>query len=162
MNKPASLHEFDVVQNIALGALAIFNFTNEFFKKTDEMRGPSIALCMLVLPLVFNQNFVDSANNRSFSGGLYKMINEDRAIFSGLQDRVEKMKDISMRSLNLCFTSKLLTLDSESFEVQPVRSKSPSFTGNELKEIIATAKRLGHWMSQPSFQELCTLLKVRF
>jgi len=163
MNNDSKLvHEYDVVQNIAIGAIAIFNFANEFYKKTGELRGPSIALCMLVLPLIFNKTFVSNAHRRAFNGGLYKVINEDKSMFAGLQDRVEKMHSVSIRSLNLGFTSKLLTMDQENFEILPVRSKSPEFNNNEIKEMISTSRRLGQWFSQPSFQELCTLLKVRF
>ena len=131
-NKTNQLHEFDVVQNLAIGAVGIFYFANEFYKKTGELRGPDIALCMLILPLIFNRNFVKSAHRRGFSGGLYKVVNEDMAIFSGLQERMEKMQSISIRSINLCFTSRLLTMDMVTYEILPIRSKLPKFLSKDI------------------------------
>ncbi|MCW3791090.1 DUF6521 family protein [Paenibacillus sp. LS1] len=157
------MNEYDVVQNVALGSIALWIFSVEYYKRTEEKKGINLPILMLVLPLVLNESFTNSVYARNMKGGLFNSLNADSALFIGLQERMQDMSELSLKSLNLCFSSKLLYYHHMTHEIIPVRmgytiiNKYDSF-----KRITATSKRLGYWLATLEFDELCQLMKVRF
>ncbi|MGO4185493.1 three component ABC system middle component [Paenibacillus sp. TAF43_2] len=158
-----NIHEYEVVQNVAIGALALWTFSVEYYKTLEENRGPDLAVSMLVLPLIFNEDFVKKAYRRNFKGGLFNSLNEDKTLFLGMQERMESMASLTLKSLNICFSAKLIFYDHVRHEYLPIRMNVPQNNGNsDIKDILATAKRLGYWFSTIDFNELCALIKVRY
>ncbi|WP_341282082.1 three component ABC system middle component [Paenibacillus sp. FSL H8-0537] len=157
------VHEFDAVQNQALGALLLWTFVAEYFKVKGENEGPTLPHMMLVLPILFNQDFVENIYKRNFKGGLYNALNEDMSLFAGVQNRMQAMSDLTLRSINFCCSARIVLIDKESYEFIPVRSKIQNFKHNEsIHKMLAAAKRLGHWFAINELNQICALLKVRF
>jgi site-specific DNA-adenine methylase len=155
--------EYEVIQNCALGALALWTFAAEYYLKSDEKYGPNLAVAMLVLPLVYNEHFVNSVFRRNLKGGFYNALNDDKALFLGVQDRMQSMATLTLKSINICFSAKLLTYDKDNSELLPIRTNTPAYKDNDsIKDILSASKRLGYWFSTLNFQELCALLKVRY
>lgn len=155
--------EYDVIQNSALGSLALWTFAKEFYESTHRQQGAPLPLTMLVLPMVFHRETVSSIFRRDFEGGLYRAIGEDRTISAGIQQRMEAMDDQTFRALNLAFASGLLKYDPQTAEVLPFRtSQAFQISIGETKEIMAASKRLGRWFSTISMEQISILLKVRF
>jgi hypothetical protein len=157
------LNEFDLVQNAALGSILIWSFVSEFYKTQDEKTGPTLPHLMLVLPLLFNQHFVNSIYSKKRKGGLYNALNEDRVLFAGVQSRMESMSKLTLRSIHIGMAAKILLIEKNTFEFIPIRSKVPDFKENEsIKRMLVASKRLGYWFSTIDFNQICALLKVRF
>lgn len=156
-------HEFDAVQNPALGALLLWTFVAEYFKAKGENEGPTLPHMMLVLPILFNKDFVENIYKRKIKGGLYNALNEDMTLFAGVQNRIQAMNELTLRSINFCCSAKIVLLDKKSYEFIPVRSKVQDYKHNEsIHKMLAAAKRLGNWFATTEFNQLCALLKVRF
>ncbi|MFF2912786.1 MULTISPECIES: three component ABC system middle component [Paenibacillus] len=157
------LNEYDAVQNPALGALLLWTFVNEFYKSSAEQEGPILPHIMLVLPILFNQDFVENIYKRNKKGGLYNALNDEMALFIGVQNRMQTMSDITFKSLNVCSSAKIVLLDKNNFQFIPVRTKIPDYKHNEgIHKMLAAAKRLGYWFATIELNQLSVLLKVRF
>jgi hypothetical protein len=157
------INEFDLVQNTPLGSILIWSFVAEYYKTQDEKRGASLPHLMLVLPLLFNQEFVNGVYTKNKQGGLYNALNKDRVLFAGVQGRMESMSQLTFRSIHVGMTARTFLMDKDNYEFIPIRSKAPDFKENEsIKRMLVASKRLGYWFSTIDFNQLCALLKVRF
>jgi hypothetical protein len=157
------LNEFDVVQNPALGSILIWSFVTEYYKTKDEQEGPTLPHIMMILPLLFNQHFVNSVYTKNRKGGLYNALNHDKSLFTGVQTRMESMSGLTLRSMHICFSAKIITPEKNGFELLPIRTKIPDYKHNEsIHRMITASKRLGYWFATIDFKQLCALLKVRF
>lgn len=155
--------EFDIVQNNLLGSIALWIFSKEYYERKQKKEGPPLPFALPVLPLVFNQRAVQSIATKRFEGGLFRAVAEDRAIPVGLQSRMEAMADQTFQSLSMAFSAGLLRYDSSTAQLIPVRTSSPhQIIDDELKAIMAAAKRLGIWFADLSLEQIVILLDVRF
>lgn len=71
----SKLIEHDIIQNIGIGALALHEFTNSYFKEKKNLKGPNLALAMPVLPLLFHEQTLEQILKRNFKGGSLVSIN---------------------------------------------------------------------------------------
>lgn len=157
------LIEHDIIQNIGIGALAIHKFTSTYFTEKQNLKGPSLALAMPVLPLLFHEQTLETIFNKRFEGGFFNAINGYREIPAGLQQRMEDMSEQTFKSLNLAYQSKLLTYNRELNEILPIDIKVKTEHYNlEIKKIISGANRLGYWFAALPFEQICIMLKIKF
>ncbi|KFN09724.1 MULTISPECIES: three component ABC system middle component [Paenibacillus] len=157
------LDEYDIIQNVALASLVIWSFSAKYYTTNEEKRGIDLQVLMLILPLLFNESFVNSAYRRNFKKGFFAVLNDNKSTYIGLQERMENMSKLTLRSINACISSKLLMYDTETYSFVPIRTIIPKFNESEdIKKIFAASERLGYWFATIDFQEICTLLKVRF
>ena len=155
--------EAELVQNPALGALALWAFTVEYFSQTQRRRGPALPLVLPVLPMTLHQETVDSIHNRHFDGGLLLALADNRTLTLDLQERMEAMMPQTMLALNLGFATNLLALDRESGELRPKRMTPPvRQVQPEVKRMISAAERLGYWFCTMNTDQLCSYLRIRF
>jgi hypothetical protein len=155
--------EYEIIQNSALGALAIWEFAKEYYDNENKTKGPEIFLSLLILPIVFNKQAVAQLCNRQKSGGLLRALSEDATIFVGLQERMEQMCEQTFEALNIAFSSDLLTFNQETSELLPMRTtSSKKYSNEQVKGILTTSKKLGYWLSELSIMQICKLLNVRF
>lgn len=155
--------EYEINQNAALGALAIWEFVKEYYNNENKTKGPLILLSLLVLPIVFNKQAVDNLHGRHKGGGLLKALSENGTTFIGIQERMEQMYSQTFESINIAFSTGLLTFNQKTGELLPVRtSESSKYINDQVKNILITAKKLGYWLSELSLIQICKLLNVRF
>jgi hypothetical protein len=160
MNK---LIEHDIIQNIGIGALALHEFCDRYFKEQNNLKGPSLASVMPVLPLVFHEQTLEEIVKRKFKGGFFKLTTEYRGLPAGLQKRMESMAEQTFRSLNLAYQSKILTYNKELNEILPIDTKVGKQQYNhEIQTIIRGADRLGFWFASLPFEQICINLKIKF
>lgn len=159
----SKLIEHDIIQNIGIGALALHEFTNSYFKGQKNIKGPSLALAMPVLPLLFHEQTLEQILKRNFKGGFLKLTTEFRELPAGLQKRMESMSDQTFKSLNLAYQSKILTYNKELNEILPIDTKVEKHKySQEIKSIIRGADRLGYWFASLPFEQICINLKIKF
>ncbi len=157
-----SIKEYSIVQNYALGALALWNFSYEFYKNSENKQGPTLPLLMLVLPMVLHKETVLSIYTRQKEGGFYRAITENKIIQVGLQQRMEAMSEKTLRSLNLAFASDILGYNKSNTQIIP-KQKPPSASmyNDETNKIIRASQRLGYWFAELSLEQICLYLKIR-
>jgi hypothetical protein len=159
----SNIKEYDIVQNYAISALALWNFSNEFYKNSNKKNGPTLTILMPVLPMVLHKETVSLIYNRNKVGGFYRAITEDKIIQVGLQQRMEAMAEKTLRSLNLAFASGILEYNNLNTQIIP-KKKPPSISSynDETKKILRASQRLGLWFSELSFEQIGLYLKVRW
>lgn len=157
------LIEHDIIQNIGIGALALHSFCNSYFQTKQNLNGPSLALAMPVLPILFHEETLESIHRRAFEGGFFNAVNAYREIPAGLQQRMEDMSEQTFKSLNLAYQSKILTYNKELNEILPIENKVDVAQYNaEIKKIIRGADRIGFWFASLPFEQICIMLKIKF
>lgn len=157
-----NLSEHDVVQNIGLGALILQTFVS-VYSKDGNNQGVFLPILMPVLPIVFHRKFLDSIQNKqSKLGSFYKALSSDRDLIVGLQERMSDMSRQTFRSLNLAFSSEILTFQPSTNTVIEGTKKPPVnlFSSPELLPLQKGASRLGGWFKCLNLDQICIALNI--
>ena len=159
----SGIREFSILQNVALGGVALWGFTYEYHKTTNLVHGPVLPLIFPVLPLVFHRESLQALNGRQMRGGLYRALSEVRALPAGLQTRMQSMAPQTFQSLRAACAAGLLSYSRDTTEITPIRRSVPhQFRTGEAKPILQTARRLGFWFASTPLAQLGLLLDLRF
>lgn len=154
--------EFELVQNPALGAVALWQFTAEFFRATGAAHGARLPAMMVVLPLVLRSQSLASIKSRRLAGGLALAMAENRALTAHLGKWTVDFGGLTLRSLNLAMAGALIGYDSAVTEFFPLRKTSPPHVaGGSTSEICRGARRLGYWFATTDVAALSSLLRVK-
>jgi hypothetical protein len=160
------MREFQIIQNEALGALAIYSFAKEYTKHERSHIGPPLTLAMPVLPLVFNARTckilwdVKRITNARFLNTLSGY----RDLPAGLQDRMVQMADNTFKALNFGFGMKILRYDPQDTRILavPHLKKLPKLYYGDNQMIVYGGKVLGCWFANYSIEEICISLNIYF
>jgi hypothetical protein len=153
--------EYDIVQNVGIGALALHKFVCSYVATKEGLEGPTLIITFPVLPILFNKKTLEHIYSRFFEGGFYNALTEFRDISAGLQQRIIDMEELTCKSLDLGFKSKLLTYEKISDQIfYNVKKVKIKYQTPEIKKIIFGADRLGYWFASISFQQICVLLNI--
>jgi hypothetical protein len=159
------LIEYQIYQNHVLGAHALWEFTKSFNDNSVPYKYPTIYQAMPVLPLCLNKRVVEGIKYRNFKeGSLLRAIEENKDLFSGLQERMMDMAKLTFHSLYLATNSRLLVLDREQMVLIPNQITSPQKSIAQLqedyKDILKASRRIGSWFSKLSLQELLMYFNI--
>ncbi|MBO6515450.1 MAG: hypothetical protein JJ975_02770 [Bacteroidia bacterium] len=155
--------DYHIIQNVGIGAVVLHKFVKSYHAAQHKLKGPNLALSIPVLPIVYNQRFLEAICNRNKEGGFYNALSDFRDLPAGLQERMESMSDQTFEALNLTFANKMLTYNKELNELLPIdRARKPKVVNDDIKKMIRGADRLGYWFSSLSFEQLCIYLKISF
>ena len=164
-----TLNEFDIFQNKVLGAHIIWEFTKNFQMNHSEKAFPSLLLTMPVLPLCLNKRVVTGIKERNFKGGsLLRALDENKDLFSGLQDRMENMAHLTLESIYLGSVVGLISYDRDKGLIAPlVRSlptkiKENMSKNHEYIDIINTSRRIGSWFGLFNQSEILLYFNLKF
>ena len=158
------LFEQQVVQNPGLGAEAIWHAVNEAYTTKNNTEGMPFLLSFIVLPLAFHKRSASTLATKTRPGALYKAVASDREITLGLQERMQALSDRTLQSLSIGFSTGLLLLDfDEEPQLIPGRKSPPvSHVTEEVKTLLAAAKRVGQAIAELPRAQLATHLNIRF
>ena len=152
--------EAHLVQNPAVGALALWGFVDEYAAKSQT--GCPILFCLPVLPIALNRDASATLHSRRFEGGLELALAEHREIAAGLQDRMEQMVLQTMHAIDLAFATRLMTYDSDSGHLSPLRHTRAFRTRvPDIRQIMNTSRRLGYWFAAMPTRRIISLLNIR-
>jgi len=164
-----ALNEFEIFQNKAIGAHAIWEFSKNFRMNHVKQESPSLMVTMPVLPLCLNKRVVSGIKERNFKGGsLLRAIDDNKDLFSGLQERMEDMANLTLQSIYLGSVSGLITFDRESGLVIPNAKSLPAkvkegiFKNEDYTNIINASRRIGAWFGQFNESEISLYFNLRF
>ena len=160
--------ELEVIQNTAVGAAALWQFTLTFESSSQTGDSPDLARMMIVLPLVFHHRSVRSLHSKQFKSGLLKALYDSPELILGLQARMEAMYHRTLRSLSLASSTGLLERLSAT-EALPRytacrKTLPPELkpTHDEVRMILNASKRLGNWLSAHELPFICAQLHLRY
>jgi hypothetical protein len=157
------ISDFEVIQNVAIGATALWAFASEFSEAAPNGSGPRLPLVMPVLPMVFHRDTLAVIATKNFNGGLFRALSEDRSIAAGLQDRMVDLSDRTFESLGLAYAAGLLTYDHSTQEIVVRRRTLPLSLRDKMDtRVIGAARRLGYWFSTVSVEQVSLLLQIKF
>lgn len=156
--------EFAIMQNTALGALAIHSFTRDYYNAKNKEEGIVLPYLLPVLPIVFNEKAslkISSKQRRSTS--FHKAISEEIFIPIGLQERMMDMYSLSMDSINSALALGLIEYSTnESMFYPKERIRLPNIVTGDNRNILKASSNLGFWFAEIDIEDLCISLKLTF
>ena len=158
------LFEQRVIQNTGLAAEAIWQAVVEAYETNGRTAGVPFPLAFLVLPLTFHQRTAASLASKTQPGALYKALSDDREITLSLQARMQAMSDRTLHALSIAFQTGMLEVDQvHERQLIPRRKTAPAtHVTDDVKTILAAAKRVGQAFAEMSVVQLATHLNIRF
>lgn len=155
--------EYELVQNVALASVTFRRFAKEFTEAAKTESGPTLLHFLPVLPIVFHEETSISIYSRRKIGGLENALIDNRALFVGLQKRMEDMHEQTLAALNISCATNLLSYDRVLHQFFPGRRVgAPSLNNQEGKRISSAAGRLGLWFAELSLPEITHKLSIHF
>lgn len=167
---PKLSQETEYVQNPALGAMALWRFTVGYEKGSGENSPTPIPLLFIVLPVVMHEEtawFVTSTQKKSglrkFAGKFSESKFRKSDILLSIHNRCVRLRRLTMDSLAIAISSKLMSLDCKDGLVVSLSSSAPkSGIPLTIEPLLRAAERLGIWCATVSLHEVSVILKVGF
>jgi hypothetical protein len=158
------LFEQRVIQNTGLAAEAIWQAVLEAYEAKNRTAGVPLPLAFLVLPLTFHQRTAASLASKTQPGALYKALADDREITLSLQSRMQALSERTLQALSIAFHSGMLEVDQDhERQLIPLRKTAlATHVTDDVKTILAAAKRVGQAFAEMSVVQLATHLNIRF
>ncbi len=160
------MNEFHSVQNHALGAFALYRFCDAYYVAKERVEGPILPYIMPLLPLVFNEDCTNEISqiSRVTRSRFLTILSDNREIPVGLQERMISMSSQTLKSLNVAFSTNLLTYIPDTGQLIPCakKSKLPEFYFVDNQKILKSSKTLGTWFATYPIEELCIALNIVF
>ena len=159
--------EFENVQNPALGAYAIWNFSRGYYEYNNSFI--PFQLLFIVLPIVFRADLVDIiASTQKQSGLRYftdkflttKVLKND--MISHIHKASEEAKKLTLNSLQIAIHANLISIDIENGLVFPITTSEKKNESVSVKRLGKAAEKLGNWCARLTMYEISQILKVRF
>lgn len=160
------IDELEIVQNPALGALAVWSFGRGHQDETADL--PSFLAAFIVLPIVLHRETLDIAASTQRTSGLglfAAKLGEQRERLLALHDRAILLRSLTLRSIILAAESNLISISYERGLVRsndvPVRRGS-KYISEFVRPLLLVSEKLGHWVGRAGLQATASLLRVRF
>ncbi|MGY4384137.1 hypothetical protein ACVWYN_001163 [Pedobacter sp. UYP24] len=163
------LNEFDIFQNRVVGAHAIWQFAIYYQMHHLERSCPNLMCTMPVLSLCLNRRVIQNIKERNFKeGSLLRTLDENKDLFSGLQERMESMAELSLESIYLGAVTGLFSYNRDQdliipkMKFLPAKIKEEIDKNRDYADIINASKRVGAWFSQFNHSELLFYFNLHF
>ena len=158
--------EVYLVQNPAIGAAILWRFICGYYKNDAKNEQVPFPLLFLVLPVIFRQDLREVIQGTQKNSGLQKvsekLFADKRAdLFSSIQTAADQYKEITLSSIRIAITKKLIFVDTKTALVMPTQTKTAKIPRSS-DELLKQAEKLGKWCSVLTLHEISKLLKVRF
>ncbi|MFC3444082.1 three component ABC system middle component [Sphingobium rhizovicinum] len=163
----ATLTELDLVQNPAIGAYLIWNFTLGY--QEDGPDAVPVLLAFLLLPMLLHrQTFEAVASTRKTSGlTLFAAkFDREREALVELHSRARLLRPLTLQSIGVASTSRLIRIDHGSalmrgYPLDLLEVKKPAIP-ERLKGFPAAADKVGYWFSKLGLPQIASTLRVDF
>lgn len=158
---PSALSPVQLVQNPAFGSVLLWNFARGY-QLESVSRQPNFELLFLVLPLVLHAGTLVHISSTLVNSGLGKLVSklqEEREDLLAVHDRALAMRPLTLQSIGMAVTTKIMTLDYNNAIVRANEVKVPRPT-ERTKKHMAGAEKLGHWMARLPASQAFSILQV--
>lgn len=163
---------FEIMQNPAIGAIALHSFVLGFYKMSKGRHAenvyPTLRHTFYVLPIAYNAYTLNAINN---SNQLYTAIHNNNMFSVNLQDRANSMSEQTFAGLNLAFNKLILTYNKanetvelmEGFASKKIMLNTTTDGGsNNLKKIQDCSYKLGGLFAKTDPKNIQIKLNIRF
>lgn len=153
-----------LVQNPALGAALVWRFVEAYAPKAVG-RLPALPLLFIVLPIVYRKELRDVAVSTQLSSGLRLFagkFKKEQEILHGIQARMLLLKELSLSSISIALQCSLIKIDTINAEASSLRQKAPKIDIDDIKDMMKSAEKLGHWCKDLTLQEVQAILRIKF
>lgn len=161
------MNEFQIFQNKILSAHLIWEFAKSYEDYNYNKAQPDIFYTLPVLPICLNARAVKTIKERRLrEGSLLKVIDEQKDIFAGLQERMQNMAQHTLESIYLAVATNLIQFDKESLTIIPSKKNVPTKVlkslGPDYLDLLSTSKRLGAWTANMNISELSLYFNITY
>jgi hypothetical protein len=160
------LTELEIVQNPALGAFALWRFGVGF--QADDGGPATLPLAFLVLPLLLHEPTLKHITSTQRASGLALFaakLGQERENLLAVHDRALALRRLSLQSLAMGVSNRLLTLDYDAATLR-ANTADDSLRKPQLPERIRgfsnAAEKVGHWFSRLGLHQVASSLAVEF
>jgi len=157
------------VQNPALGAGLLWRFACGYIESHPTHDPVSLPLAFIVLPIVFHERSEALVNGTQKASGLRafaaKFGNSDNSmqdVLLAIHDRMLALKTLSHESLRIALATRLLHLETTGYLIALSQTRAVAWVPNDIRRLMRSAEKLGHWCSLLTIHEIATTLKLRF
>jgi hypothetical protein len=160
------LNEFEIIQNPALGAYAIWHFGLGF--QSEEGRPAALPLAFLILPLVLHRPTLEMINSTRKASGLALFaakLGEERENLLAIHERALTLRRLTLQSIAMGIGGRLLTLD---YVAATVRANTPEPTVRKpvlperIRGFSGAAEKIGYWFSKLGLHQVASTLAIEF
>lgn len=163
----ASLSELDLVQNPAIGAFLIWQYALGY--QEDGAEAAPMLPAFLVLPMLLHRQTFDAVTSTRKASGLTLFaakFDREREVLLELQGRTRMLRQLSLQSIGVASTSRLVRIDHESASLRGrplelLEAKKPSLP-ERLKGFSANADKIGYWFSKLGVAHIASTLRIDF
>lgn len=155
------------VQNPALGAYIIWNFTRGYYAYQSTF--VPFPLLFIVLPMIFRKDISQLILSTRRSSGLRSFANKfvdkqilKNDIISQIQTAALDMKELTLASIQIAIGTSLIYVDCEQAFVFPISTKEHKGEPKNIADLGQASERLGYWCAQLTMFEISNILRVRF
>ena len=161
------LTELDIVQNPAIGAYLIWQFTLGY--QTSGADSVPVPLAFLVLPMLLHRPTFDEIVSTRKASGLplfAAKFDKEREILMGIHGRAMQLRPLTLQSIGVAGTSKLVRIDYEAaaihgYPLDLLGVRKPTLP-ERLKGFASAADKIGHWFSNLGLPQIASTLRVDF
>lgn len=160
---------YDYIQNISVSSIALHSFVLGYHNVAihkDSMFSvyPKFEYLFFVLPIIYHRKSLETFK---VCTSIAKVLEKNRTINLGLQDRAIKMVQQTYDGLNLAFNKNILTIDKKSMTIEllpPFEKRVlPLIKDNtSTREIQKSATRIGNIFAKTDERTLQSALNIRF
>lgn len=151
----------EIVQNPAFGAQVLWSFGRGFqTEKVGDL--PHFPSFFLVLPLIFHAPTLAEIKSTNQTSGLTKLVaklSEERERLFAIHDRALAMRKLTLQSIALGVSAKLIHVDYDTALVRSNEVKPPN-PPERLRFHISGAEKVGRWFARLPPGQVFSLLQV--
>lgn len=161
------LTELDIVQNPTIGAYLIWQLTLGYQEDGAEI--VPMPLAFLALPMLLHRLTFDEIVSTRKTSGLplfAAKFDKEREILMGIHGRALQLRPLSLQSIGVAATSKLVRIDYEAAALHGcsldlLSARKPTLP-ERLKGFASAADKLGYWFSKLELPQIASTLRVDF
>jgi hypothetical protein len=169
MSKKAISREAANVQNPALGAALIWRFSVGYSEASRTSDYPFFHLGFLVPPVIFHRQTFELLQKTQARSGIHQFAdkfsqtaNLSSDVLLGLHDRVAAMRQLTLHSIHIAISSRLVTIARQTGRIIPLSQTSAHGVPASIKPLLSNAEKFGGWCSDLTIFEVSNILKVGF
>jgi len=158
------------VQNPALGATLIWQFTVGYSEGSEVKAPTPLPLLFIVLPIIYHQETAAFIKSTLKASGLRAFVNKfdetktsKSDLIISIHERARAMQSLTRHSLSLAVASDLIAIDAQSGAAFPMTRTQPKVgIPDSVRDMMKAAEKLGFWCSKLTLHEIAITLKVAF
>jgi len=163
----ADLNELDLVQNPAIGAYLLWQFTLGYQEGRAE--AAPFLLAFLVLPMLLHRPTFDAVASTRKASGLplfAAKFDKEREALVELHGRARQLRPLSLQSIGVASTCRLVQIHYETatlhgYALDLLDIKKPLIP-ERLKGFAGAADKVGYWFSKLGIPQIASTLRIDF